>query len=58
MRSLTAERVTWRSRGSSSIVEVAPSLAAFVGVLCGVELENDLVRLLGSGAIADGLMTA
>jgi hypothetical protein len=35
MRSLTAEQVIWHSRGSSSIVEVAVSLAAFVEVLRG-----------------------
>jgi hypothetical protein len=37
MRSLTAEMVIWQCRGSSSIVEVAASLAAFVGVLRGAE---------------------
>ena len=35
MRSLTAEPVIWQSRGSSSIVEVAVSLAAFVEMLRG-----------------------
>jgi hypothetical protein len=35
MRSLIAEQVIWQSRGSSSIVEVAVLLAAFVGVLHG-----------------------
>jgi hypothetical protein len=35
MRSLTAEQVIWHPRGSSSIVEVAVSLAAFVEVMLG-----------------------
>jgi hypothetical protein len=46
----------WKSRGGS-IVGAAVSLAAFVEVLRGPELKNDLVRSLDSGAIAVRLNT-
>src|SRR5580658_6483387 len=54
MRCLTAEMVIWQCRGSSSIVEVASSLAAFVGVLRGAERACGDGRLNCRVAVAGG----